>query len=117
MKEFKKKYIYIISLATACILSAKSVYAEDGGWKLPEKPSGLPDNFENTLTNMINWLLGFIGLLSVLMIIYGGVVYVGSSGDQERVASAKKTIKYAVMGLAIAGIAYAIVNLIIDQLK
>lgn len=93
-------------------------YSAEDSWDIaPQNPGGLPDDLESSILNVIDWLLGFIALLAVLMIIYGGMVYVASSGDQERVASAKKTIKYALTGLVLAGIAYASVNLIIGVLQ
>lgn len=105
----------IVSLLSSSYASA---YSAEDNWDIaPQNPGGLPDDLELSILNVIDWLLGFIALLAVLMIIYGGMVYVSSSGDQERVASARKTIKYALMGLALAGIAYASVNLIIGVLQ
>jgi len=95
-------------------LGAHSAYA--GGWQMPPNPGGLLEDFMGAIGSITNWLLGLVTALAVLAIIYGGVVYTASSGDQDRVSSAKKTVKYAIMGLALAGIAYAIVNVIITQI-
>jgi hypothetical protein len=50
------------------------------------------------------------------MIIYGGIQYVISVGDSGKVAKAKNTIIYAVVGLIVAILSYAIVNFVISQL-
>jgi hypothetical protein len=50
------------------------------------------------------------------MIIVGGIRYVTSAGDSSKVKAAKDTIMYSVVGLAIAILAYAIVNFVIRQL-
>lgn len=67
------------------------------------------------IKNVINVLLYATGILSVILIIISGIKYVVSGGDQAQVTSAKNTILYAVVGLIIAGLAYAIVNFVIDR--
>ena len=69
-----------------------------------------------TFTNIINALLFVIGLASVVMLIVGGVKYTLSAGDQKAVTDAKNTILYAIVGLAIAFLAYAIVNWVLSTL-
>ncbi len=63
----------------------------------------------------VNVLLFLIGAVSVIMIIYGGIRYVTSGGNQNQVTAAKNTILYAVVGLVIAILAYAAVNFIVSS--
>lgn len=65
-------------------------------------------------TMAINIMLFVIGILSV-MLIYGGIRYVLSSGDAGAVQNAKNTIMYAIIGLVIAILA-AIVNFVITSI-
>ncbi len=79
---------------------------------------GLPtdiDGSKGVLVTVVNVLLFLIGALSVIMIIYGGIRYVTSGGDQGAVTSAKNTILYAVVGLIIAILAYAVVNFVLTS--
>jgi small-conductance mechanosensitive channel len=69
------------------------------------------------VTIVINVLLFIIGILCVIMIIFGGIRYTTSTGDKSRVDSAKNTIIYAVVGLVIAIIAYALVNWVFGALQ
>lgn len=68
----------------------------------------------STLNGMIktgiNALLFIIGAVSVVMIIYGGFRYVTSGGESGAVTNAKNTILYAVIGLVVALVSYAIVG-------
>lgn len=66
-------------------------------------------------TTVTNVLLFIIGAISVLMIIYGGIRYTISGGDAAAVTGAKNTILYAVVGLVVAIMAYAIVNFVLTQ--
>lgn len=69
----------------------------------------------DVIKTVINVLLFIIGALSVIMIIIGGIKYVISNGDSSQITSAKNTIMYAVIGLIIALLAYAIVNFVVTQ--
>ena len=66
-------------------------------------------------TTISNVLLFVIGAISVIMIIIGGLRYVISGGNSSSVTAAKNTILYAVVGLIIAILAYAIINFVISS--
>lgn len=63
-----------------------------------------------------NAALFLIGAVSVLMLIYGGIRYTISGGDSAAVTAAKNTILYAIVGIVVALLAYAIVNWVIGAL-
>lgn len=48
-----------------------------------------------------NWILGIVGSLTLLMLVYGGFVFLTSAGSNEKVGEAKKIITAAVIGLII----------------
>lgn len=66
--------------------------------------------------DFVNIMLFAVGILAVIMLIWGGIRYVLSGGDSDAVSSAKKTILYAVVGLIVAILAYAIVNFVITTI-
>ena len=66
-----------------------------------------------TINTIINVLLGVIGIVAVIMIIYGGFKLVTSEGSADKVKSGKETILYGVVGLVVALLAFAIVNFVI----
>jgi hypothetical protein len=64
-----------------------------------------------TLTvNLINYALFFIGALALVFVIYGGILFVTSGGDAEKTTKARNTLLYAVIGVIVVVLAYAIVN-------
>jgi hypothetical protein len=71
---------------------------------------------QGSIKTFVNVLLYIIGVLSVIMIVVGGIRYTTSAGDSTKVTAAKNTIMYAVVGLAIAILAYAIVNFVLTNL-
>ena len=65
-----------------------------------------------TITNV---LLFIVGAISVIMLIIGGIRYTVSGGDSTAVTSAKNTILYAVIGIIVSLLAFAIVNFVIGS--
>jgi hypothetical protein len=66
----------------------------------------------STITNLMLFL---VGAISVIMIIIGGFRYVVSGGNASSVSAAKNTILYAVIGIIIAILAYAVINFVINS--
>jgi len=61
-------------------------------------------------TTIVNVLLFIIGAICVIMLIWGGIRYTTSAGNSAAVTAAKNTIMYAIIGLVIAFLAFAVVN-------
>lgn len=69
------------------------------------------------LKTIVNIMLYILGAIAVIMIVIGGIRYTTSNGDSSSITSAKNTILYAVVGLIIAIMAYAIVNFIVGAFQ
>jgi type IV secretory pathway VirB2 component (pilin) len=78
--------------------------------------SGDPEaDAQTTLTKVVNWLSVIAGVIAVIMIIIAGFRYITSAGDTNRVASAKNTLLWAVVGIVIIALAQMLVKLVINQ--
>ena len=67
------------------------------------------------IQTVINILLFILGAIAVVMIVIGGIRYSTSNGDSGSIKTAKDTILYAVIGLIVAILAYAIVNFVLQS--
>lgn len=85
-----------------------AVGGSDAGNKVP---------LETRAKGITNVLLFVVAAIAVIMIVVGGIRYVVSAGEGSAVKGAKNTILYAVIGLVVAILAYAIVNFVITNLK
>lgn len=74
------------------------------------------DDANKLIKDLINTLLFIVGALSVVMIIAAGIFYVISAGDAGKVARAKNTLMYSIVGLIVAFLAFAIVNWVLVEL-
>lgn len=63
-----------------------------------------------------NTALFLVGAISVVMLIYGGIRYTVSGGESGAVTNAKNTILYAIVGIVISVVAYAVVQFVVNQL-
>ncbi len=70
-------------------------------------------NLDKQVINIINGIVGVLGLAAVIIIILGGVQYMTSTGDAGKVKKAKDTILYGIIGLVVCVLAFAIVNFVI----
>lgn len=73
-------------------------------------------SLESSSIKLINIVLGVLGIVAVLVIVVGGLMYTTSGGDMAKVNKAKEVIKYAIIGLVVALLAWAIVNFVLGSI-
>ena len=78
--------------------------------------SGDEKALENTVQEIINRVILGLDIVAVIFIVLGGIGYMTSAGDAAKLKKAKDTILYAVIGLIICVLAYAITNFTISLL-
>lgn len=71
------------------------------------------NSLNNTIANLINILSIIVGIIAVLMIIFAGFRYITSAGNDQTIASAKRTLIYAIIGLIIVALAQAIARFVL----
>ena len=75
--------------------------------------SGLStQNLSTSINKIIAWALGSLGLIAVILIVYGGFMWMTAGGNEERISKAKQIISAAIIGLVIILLAAAIVYFI-----
>lgn len=74
---------------------------------------GSTTDLTEVLINIITGFVGILGIVAVIFVVVGGVNYMTSAGDAGKLKKAKDTILYAIIGLIISVLAFAIVNFVI----
>ena len=108
MKNLMKK-LSISSLLVYAFAASAAFASPTDGWGYKRPPENVETDIEQAIMNVTNYILGFIAIIATLVIIWGGVQYLTAGGNEDAVANAKKTISYGVIGMVIAGLAYAMV--------
>ena len=130
MKAFLKKTIPSALIAVALMFGGAVAPVYDGVVSAADKTSistgaeaAKPTGASSTLfgkgsifQTIVDAMLYIIGAVSVVMLIYGGIRYTISGGDQSSVTAAKNTILYAIIGIVVAFLAYAVVHWVLVSL-
>lgn len=122
MKNFTKNTIQAVTgisaIATLYAGKAMALTVQDGA--AAARGTGMPaELFGNSgvFSRITDTLLFGVGIVSVIMLVYGGLRYIISGGDSKKVTDAKNTILYAIIGLIIAFLSYAIVHFVINAVS
>ena len=62
------------------------------------------------LQNIINFMIIFAGIICVFLIIFAGFKFVTSEGDPEKIATARKTLFYAIGGFLLVLLSFVILT-------
>lgn len=68
------------------------------------------------IMQIITILLGFLGIVAIIIILWGGFRWLTSGGNEEKVGEAKKILTAGIIGLIIIFVSYAIANFVVTQL-
>jgi hypothetical protein len=117
-KTMKKALVFAsLLLVIAPILSfALPAQAIDFGLNEANEiglPGGTSNDPKALAVTIIQYLMSFLGLIAVVVILWGGFQWLTAGGNESRVESAKKTIIAGVIGLIVVIAAFAIVTIVI----
>lgn len=121
MKKFAKNVLQIITgistAATLCAGKAMALTVQEGAEAA--RGEGMPAELvgdAGIFTRITSIALYVIGAVSVLMLIWGGLRYIISGGDSKKITDAKNTVLYAIIGLIISFLAYAIIRFVLNAI-
>src|SRR3989338_1845621 len=113
--------IFAIALSVGVVLffglsSAAAQVSNFGLEAVDETLSLGAQDIRLTIARIIRAILGLLGIIALVIIMYGGYVYMTAGGDEQKVATAKKILLNSVIGLAIILSAFAITQFIFTKL-
>ena len=121
MKKFALIKISAISAAVMAFIMPAIVFAADdlGLTNLETVRGGSGVGSTDMVTmigGIINVVMGLLGVVAVLVILYGGFMWMTASGNEEKVGKAKKLIIAGIIGLVVIFAAFAIASFVISNL-
>src|SRR5680860_633422 len=118
---------FFLSLAMISLFLAGPVMVSaylDGEQTMPPNTSATPkltnplgDDIKTPqalIGQIINSVLGIVGSLALLMFVFGGITWMTSSGNQEKVKKGRDIIVWAAIGLVIVFSAYGLTRVLIE---
>jgi hypothetical protein len=110
-----KNLIKISVVVLALMMAATPVFAQlDWGINYAQNVGLGTREVRDVAVNVIQTLLGILGILALIIVLIGGFRWMTAGGNEENVASAKKTIAAGIVGLIIIFFAYAIVAFVFN---
>ena len=76
--------------------------------------SGGATDIKDLVLKILKFALSFLGIVAVIMVIYGGFLYVTAAGDDDKVGTGKKIITYSIVGIIIIMISFALINTVLQ---
>lgn len=104
MVERGKKTITMACIGLAIGVAAPSILKEIGtaiGWTDTSGATDGAKTLSQIAVNVLNFLLGIVGVLSIIMLVIGGMMYLTSAGDEDRIDTGKKIFKYSLIGIVV----------------
>ncbi len=119
MRNIQNQAVVVLAVAAtnAYLLSSQALASNSdisaGAGKVATNDQ-VGQSVSSGLLSVTNVLLFLLGAVSVIMIVVGGIRFATSNGNADQVKQAKNILLYAVIGLVVAIMAYAIVDFVVD---
>ena len=125
--KMKKMLIgaFLGMFAVSGIVAADQVTVGDSDWANPNAAGNYISStssddqqsltwsaFLDTIKNAVNWILGILATIALVVCLYGGFLMVTAAGDEKKYQKWLSVLKYAAIGLAIIGVSWMIVSVI-----
>lgn len=110
-----KKILFSIAVFSLVALPMITAAQTSTGGTVDSYGAAQDLQLQSMVEKIIGWALGILVLVSVAMIIYGGFKMVTSGGDSEKFGQGQQMVLYAIIGLIVAFLAWAIVNFVLGS--
>lgn len=119
-KSMRTLLIGVLLVSTLALPStthavSSQVFDAGGGTEI-ERQTGLGNtNPQTAAGTIINLVLGFLGVITMGLFIYAGVLWMTAGGNEDSITKAKMIIRAAVIGLLLVLLSAALANLILQE--
>ena len=106
-----------VGSAVSGLYLASASFAQEAQTYLDRIPSQVGDNdLEAMIFRLINWAIGIAAVLSVVILIAAGYMYITAAGDEGKVEKATKTLTFAIIGLVVCFISVILVQFVLKSI-
>jgi hypothetical protein len=81
-----------------------------GGICVPAETGLSSQPVESILIAVMNWLLAILGFIGITAFVISGIQYLVSAGDDDTISTAKRNMKYSIIGIMVALSGYVIIQ-------
>jgi len=106
----------VLSLLTPTLVAATAGEVNFGVNQISETIGLSAADPRETAAKIINVALGFLGIIAVVIVLYGGFMWMTAAGNEERISKAKQILTAGIIGLVIIIMAWAIASYVVRTL-
>jgi hypothetical protein len=108
---------FIIMLFAPIFIFAQTAQAVNMGMNYARNLGLAERDPRDAAISLIGLIMTFLGLVAVVIMLYGGFIWMTAAGNEDRVETAKKLIGAGVIGLVIILSSFLIVNFVVDNVS
>ncbi|MBU2229434.1 hypothetical protein KJ810_03450 [Patescibacteria group bacterium] len=112
----KRSYLAFLFILTSSALFLPHTVHALSLWDVSSTLGLGSADLQETVIAIIQWILGLLGIVGVIMILYGGFTWLTSGGNEEKIEKAKKIISAAIIGISIVILAWAVISYAVSSL-
>ncbi len=130
MRMFKKMFpgmvgVFILMIGVYCFFTPPAYAQQTLSSRIQNRLNNagtgiygttLPPSFEQSIGGVINVGLSLVGVIFLILTVYGGYIWMLARGDEGEAKRAKDIITMAAIGLVVVLAAYTITNFIVNRL-
>lgn len=95
--------VALMPLASYGAVTCPTNYAPSSAGVCIPSDTGLSSStVADVLLTFMNWLLGLLGLFGIIAFVISGIQYLVSAGDDDTISTAKRNMKYSIIGVMVA---------------
>lgn len=104
-------------IAEAAVTCPTNFNDSGAGVCIPTKTGLSQSSVEYVLETFMKWLLGIFGFIAIIAFVISGLQYLTAAGDENQAETAKRNMKYSIIGIAVALSGYVILMAIAALLE
>lgn len=107
----------VLSLLVMPLVVSAQIQSDDLFEDFRAEDIGVGDRpLTETIASIINTILGLLGIVAVVLILYAGFLWMTAAGNDEKITQAKKIMQAGIIGLVIIFSAYAIARFVLERI-
>ncbi len=117
MRKYLKRICFILVLSLMLLPHLALAATIDPGFSVFQDELGLGTrDLRLTIADLIHEAMGLLGIMAVVVILYGGFIWMISGGNDEKVKQAKDTMISGIIGLVIVLTSYSLANFVVSSI-
>jgi cytochrome bd-type quinol oxidase subunit 2 len=118
MRKLQKKALRLYLVVSVFLVPTKAFAQVTDGLEVTAERAGYNQNvqIEQVVADLVNAVLGLLGVAFVVLLVYAGGLYLTARGDTGQVEKAQDLIRQAVTGMIIVSLSYVIANFVVGEL-